>query len=135
MRLLSIWALWLAIYFGTMYAGDWYESYFYFYQAAASFLLMQVVLRYTDSWWRAEYATLCALHIFHNLGDYFLDFPADNYNNIQAILNILEILVLFGAGGATELLRWWHGRNPARNRGNLGHRELRQGSQPRRGNV
>lgn len=135
MRLLGLWVLWLLVYFGTMYAGDWYESYFHFYQAAASFLLMQVALRYIHEWWRAEYATICVLHILHNVGDRFFDFPARNYNDIQAILNVFEVIVLFGAGGITQLIRWWHGNNSACDSGSNSHRELKRGSQGTRGNA
>jgi len=111
MRYLAILAVWLICYFAPMYAGDWYDQNFPQWQSAISLFLLVFVLNVSRDWWRKEYACVCVLQILHNMSDAFLDFPAEHYNDITAILNLIEISILLGFGGGTELYRMIYGRH------------------------
>lgn len=80
---------------------------------------MIAVLRLTTDWWRAEMATLCVLQVTHNCSDILFNFPPANFNQIQDVLNMLEFVLLFGAGGITQLIKAKYGRdsNPNSTRG------------------
>lgn len=120
MRYLSILAIWAAYYCATPYFGGWYDQHFHLYQSLVSLILMVSVSLLTDEWWKAEYLTLCALQILHNIGDYVFDFPAQNYSIIQGVLNLLEIMLILLAGGLTQLYRMTYGRDAAAVRADRG---------------
>ena len=77
---------------------DFYGENFHFLQAINPLILIYIVFRLTDAWWRKELGTILVLQIFHNLGDVFLDSPWERYDSIQALLNGLELLILVGFG-------------------------------------
>jgi len=120
-RYLAILAIWLFCYFAPMYAGEHWDNHFQLYNSLVSLFLMVAVLSLTNDWWRGEFATVCALHVLHNIGDFIFDFPPENYNTLQAALNWLEVLILVGGGGITQLYRMKYGRNPVGSRGDNSH--------------
>ncbi len=103
MRYLAICAIWLACYFLTPYTGELWDANFHLSQSLVSVFLLFVVLKLSDEWWTKEFGALCVIQILHNFGDAF--FYGARYDEIQAILNTLEAIVLFGAGGMTQILR------------------------------
>lgn len=104
-----------------MMAGDFYDIHFHLYQSLVSAILLYAVLKLSDEWWTKEFGALCVIQILHNFGDIL--FPGGSYNEIQATLNILEAIIIFGAGGITQLLRMLtHGQS--NHRGNSGNRSL-----------
>lgn len=111
MRYSTILLVWTLAFFLPQYAGHWYDQHYNLYQSIISFSLIVTVLTMTDEWWRGEYATLCVLQIFLNVGDFLLDFEPDHYNAILTLLNWLELAVIVGAGGLTQLYRYAHGRD------------------------
>jgi len=114
-RYLSILALWSVCWYLPQMAGEWYSLHFSIYQSLISLFLLVTVLKLTKDWWRGEYATLCVLQIFLNIGDFFLNFSPQSYGIILTSLNWLELFVILGCGGFTQLYRFLHGRDPSRN--------------------
>ncbi len=107
-------AIWVACYFLPQYAGDWWDSAFFpFFQSLVSLFLIVMARRLLDRWYLPEYLALCVLGIAHNVGDALLQFEPDHYNHIATVLNGLELFVLLGCGGITEIIKVWrNGRTP-----------------------
>jgi hypothetical protein len=110
MRYLAILIIWILAWWLPQLAGPGYDTHFHLWQSLISFGLLVAVLSLTDEWWRSEFAAVCVLQIMHSIGDFYFDFPAENYNAIQSTLNWLELTILLGAGGITEIIRRAYGR-------------------------
>lgn len=112
MKYLAFLIIWCACYFLPTLAGDWYDTYFHVNQAGISLLLIYAADRLCSGWWLPEYKCLCVLHILHNAGDAYLDFPYDNYLHLQGIINGLELALILGGPLSIWLYRVWaNGRN------------------------
>lgn len=135
MRYGAILIIWTLCYFLPIYAGDWYDSGFHYYQSAISLFLLFAVLKLSREWWVKEYGCLCVLQIIHNLGDLFFDFPVSHYSRIQDVFNFLELALIVGAGGLTQLYRWHYGRSARRSDSDDGPRQAVSGVPKRSGNA
>lgn len=114
MKYAAVLIIWALAFFLPKAAGDWWDQHFQIYQSLVSLFLLVTVLKLTKEWWVREYATLCVLQILLNVGDYLLDMAPDSYTRILTSLNWLELAVILGAGGFTQLYRMAHGRDVAR---------------------
>jgi hypothetical protein len=111
MRYAAILLIWTLCYFLPPLIPDrLYDPYFNIWQSAISMLLLFSVLRLSQEWWTKEFGCLCVLQVAHNAGDYFFNFLPAHYNQIQEVFNFLEIALIVGAGGLTQLYRWHYGR-------------------------
>lgn len=93
---ISIFALsWLALYLWPQYAGDWYDLNFNLYQGLAPLLLIALawVLMDRGKHRRAMFSVLL-IQILLNVIDSIFYISPDYYDNAQAILNSLEIMLM-----------------------------------------
>ena len=104
-RYLAILAVWFAAWLLPQYAGAWYWPHFNLYQAMIPLFLLFAVFKLTREWWRTELGCVLVLQILLNVGDAMMDFPALNYDRIQASLNLIEIAIILGFGLPTLLIR------------------------------
>ena len=111
MNTAKLWILWLALYFGPMFAGTWWDDNFHFMQAVCSLTLLLAALHWADDGWMPVFSTLVTLQILVNVTDYLMNLPIQHYNDITGTLNFLEFAVLFGVGGITQLVRLKYGSN------------------------
>jgi len=116
MKYAAFLGIWIACYFLPAMAGEWYDTFFHFNQSAISLILIYAADRLCSGWWVPEYKCLAALHILHNVGDAYLDFPYDNYLHLQGIINTLELsLIIIGPASIVAYRTWQNGRNSNRN--------------------
>lgn len=107
--LLTLWGLcwWL-----PQLAGDWYDDAFPIYQSSVSLILLISARHLVKGWYVPEFLVLCVINILHNVGDAIFNFEPSHYSDIQTVLNTLEIAVLLGLGGPTEVIKALrHGRS------------------------
>lgn len=109
MKLLALWALWLAIYFGTAAAGIWYDYAFNLFNALVSFTLLISVNACYKTWWAKSYGLVCLLQICLNCVDFWANIHRELFFEAQWAFNRIEIVLLFVGGGWFELKRWLDG--------------------------
>lgn len=134
-----IWAAWWFAWFFPQLAGDWYDSQpiifgtmisiFHICQAIIPAILIFLIFRLTNEYWRVLLGMVLVLQIVHNLGDVYFDSDWLQYNAKQIYLNHIEQAIIGIGGGLTLLYRTTKAlRNRAdksdRNRHNPHHRVL-----------
>ena len=99
---LTLLGVWIALYFAPMFAGEWYEIHFNVYQAAISLVLILFALSVSRDWYIKSFSCICILHLVLNAADSAIYIPADNYNQIVSVFNLMEFILLFVIGGISQ---------------------------------
>jgi len=107
LKLVWLWVLWLAVYLGQSYAGDWYyDGAGNFYNAALSYLIAGAVLTSYRTWWAKSYSLIAIFQIVLNFLDAGWHLPDYWFNITATAFNVLEFITLFIIGGTMTLEQW-----------------------------
>jgi len=110
LKLVWLWLLWIAVFLGQTFAGDWYYAdnrTGNLINALLSFGIMTAILScYRQSWsWLYAVTTVAQISLFYT--DALGLLAQERFDITVTAFNLLEFLLLFGVGGATALANYY----------------------------